>query len=428
MRTSFAHIADVHLGNRQYGLDERFDDFGRAFADAVDRAIDRRVRFVLIAGDLFHRRAVEPLALRQALHALKRLREAAIPVIAVDGNHDRALSADAYPWTRFLSDEGFLTLLDAIQPGQGVRYAPWDPETGIGSWVDVEGVRVVGQQYLGASAGAACADMAAQMAEAGRGAAYVVFMCHAGLEGVIPSYPGCLPYEALTPLRPHVDYVALGHIHRRYARDGWVYNPGSLEVCGFDEADAEHGFHVVEVDTASTERHRVLYEPAKRRPFVRLRLDMGGCDSPAEVDRAVARAAAAARADGGAAPVAEVALTGQLRFRAAELDLRALEALAREGLGALHVEMRCHAAMPGVDPDEYRELSRDELETAVLTALFDRDERRRTYASGWAELARGVKDLALADAVPEVIAETVERAVRGLRAGDAAAAAEQTPC
>lgn len=96
MKTSFAHLADVHLGCMQYGLAERFDDFGRAWLDAVRLAIARKAAFVVIAGDLFEKRSVEPLALMKAQEGLRLLHNAGIPAVAVEGNHDRALYREGY--------------------------------------------------------------------------------------------------------------------------------------------------------------------------------------------------------------------------------------------------------------------------------------------------------------------------------------------
>jgi hypothetical protein len=59
----FLHIADIHLGYQQYGLEARFDDFSKVFLHLVDEAIAQQVDFVLLAGDLFHKRSVDPLAM-----------------------------------------------------------------------------------------------------------------------------------------------------------------------------------------------------------------------------------------------------------------------------------------------------------------------------------------------------------------------------
>ena len=65
------HLADSHLGYQQYSLTERFNDFSRAFLHLMDEAVARRVDFVLLAGDLFEKRTVDPLAIRVAIEGLE---------------------------------------------------------------------------------------------------------------------------------------------------------------------------------------------------------------------------------------------------------------------------------------------------------------------------------------------------------------------
>ena len=51
---SFVHVADLHLGYAQYNLDVRREDFENAFKEVVDKTIELKTDFILIAGDLFH--------------------------------------------------------------------------------------------------------------------------------------------------------------------------------------------------------------------------------------------------------------------------------------------------------------------------------------------------------------------------------------
>ncbi|HEX8088213.1 MAG TPA: metallophosphoesterase, partial [Blastocatellia bacterium] len=70
----FLHIADIHLGIKRYNLPDRTGDFFRAWREVIERyAIGRRVDFVIVAGDLFDRRNVEPQAANHAMAMLRRL-------------------------------------------------------------------------------------------------------------------------------------------------------------------------------------------------------------------------------------------------------------------------------------------------------------------------------------------------------------------
>src|SRR5690348_6625634 len=75
MRASFIHMADTHLGYEQYGVRERFNDFSRTFWDIIDDAIERHVDFVVIAGDLFNKRAIDALTLIHAIEGLRKLKD-----------------------------------------------------------------------------------------------------------------------------------------------------------------------------------------------------------------------------------------------------------------------------------------------------------------------------------------------------------------
>jgi len=79
----FLHAADIHLGNQQYNHDERFNDFYRGFQKVAQCAIDEAVTVCLIAGDLFHKVAIDSFTLIQAEHELQRMQNAGIRVLAV---------------------------------------------------------------------------------------------------------------------------------------------------------------------------------------------------------------------------------------------------------------------------------------------------------------------------------------------------------
>ncbi len=106
----------------------------------------------LLAGDLFDRPQVEPPHLRQAQEVLRRLKSAGIPVIAIEGNHDKQfVNTDAPTWVRFLADDDLLMLLRPEFHAEGVRLNEWNTESRTGAWVEIDGVRFVGAGYLGAA-------------------------------------------------------------------------------------------------------------------------------------------------------------------------------------------------------------------------------------------------------------------------------------
>lgn len=97
-----AHLADPHLGFRQYhrlterGLNQREADVGIAFTRAVSDVIAQRPDAVVVAGDVFH--AVRPTnsAILLAYREFQRLRAALpeAPIVVIAGNHDTPRSTD----------------------------------------------------------------------------------------------------------------------------------------------------------------------------------------------------------------------------------------------------------------------------------------------------------------------------------------------
>src|SRR5436190_1198662 len=85
----FLHVADIHLGNYQYNNKQRFNDFFLAFKQVAELAVTQQIQVCIIAGDLFHKAAVDALTLLQAEDCLEIMREAGIKILAVAGNHDR---------------------------------------------------------------------------------------------------------------------------------------------------------------------------------------------------------------------------------------------------------------------------------------------------------------------------------------------------
>ncbi len=51
-------MADMHLGYRQYDLEQRFIDLGLTFKQIIEYAVLNKVEFVLISGDLFDKRSI----------------------------------------------------------------------------------------------------------------------------------------------------------------------------------------------------------------------------------------------------------------------------------------------------------------------------------------------------------------------------------
>jgi DNA repair exonuclease SbcCD nuclease subunit len=273
------HVADIHLGRRR--LEGRLPDadLAVAFRWIAEEAVRDRAEVFLLAGDLFDRPQVDPPHLRQAQEVLRLLRDAGIPVVAIEGNHDRAFVHTETPtWVRFLSDEGLLMLLRPIFHAGGVDLPAWDETRRAGAWVEIGGVRFVGAGYLGAATPHKSRQIVEQL-EPGRAQ---VLLLHAGPEYFVGEGGG-FGREDLDLIRSRVTYLALGHIHKPMLHAGWACNPGSPENCDLREAgyslgkDGQpvgRGYAVVDLDPAQPAAPpRVEIRSNPRRPHLRVDLD-----------------------------------------------------------------------------------------------------------------------------------------------------------
>lgn len=418
------HIADCHLGYWQYHLKDRFNDFARAFHAAVGIAIDEQVDFVLLAGDLFEKRSIDALTLNQAIYGLEKLKRAGIPCLAVEGNHEHAYYRDSMGWMSFLSLRDLIILLHApfvegepiVKPYANRRGAYYEP---------VDGLRVYGLRYLGAGTPLALEKYAQALAEIpSDGVEYTVFMTHAGVEGEVPEQMGGLKHSQLAPLRPHIDYLALGHIHKPYEYDDWLYNPGSLETCSISESQwPERGYYLVEVDTdnAGEEgvKHRAQLHPVPRRKFFRFSQKMDLFTSPKEFYARIreylerkSRDVGAHRLSKEEAPVVELQLTGILPFDRTDLDLGEVEEIISSAFAPLLAQVRNLTTPAEYAVEAGDNLSRSELERRVMADLFARDVRYRGQGEYWAEAALSLKRLALEGASPEAIVDELGHQMR----------------
>jgi DNA repair exonuclease SbcCD nuclease subunit len=409
----FIHVADVHLGYQQYGSKERFNDFSRVFLHIIEQAVEQQVDFLLVAGDLFEKRTVDPLAMRVAVEGLRILREAGIPVLAVEGNHERAHYRDQYSWVEFLDALGYLRLLNPrFENGHAILKPYGDAG---GAYVDLpNGVRVYGLKYYGASTSKVFSLFADGLAENDHGHVdFTILLAHAGLEGQLPRYSGTLTHNELAPLREYINYLALGHIHKPYAADGWIYNPGSLETWSVEEAAwPERGYYLVDIRPGENPDHQAELIAPPRRPFHRLRLTVDALTEPNAVYDAVRRLIK--REDGhiirDPASVVELTLSGVLPFSRFDLDLDYVEGLLQEAWSPLKVRLQNRTTPAEFEISVDIEASRPELERAIVQELLERDARFRQAADEWTRVALEVKRLALESSPPETVIDTLRRA------------------
>ena len=408
----FLHISDVHLGCTRYQLPESPRDFFDAWVDVLKKyAIGENVDFVIMCGDFFHKRSVPPETMNYAVAGLNMLKEAGIPVVTIEGNHDQKHSDSDYSWLRSLANWNLLYLLEPTNEEGRIVYKPWDEEIGKGGYIDIGRARIFGSHWYGASANWAIPLLTEALRASRREDAFHILMLHTDVEGHQTHPIPALSISALAELKTVTQYVGLGHTHMHYEIDNWAFNPGSIEVTNIAEFRETRGVFLVEIDKQNNVSAQHLKD-YRQRPFQRIPFDVSpysdAQDITAEVLKKVEHTARAAEPDK-PAPIIEITFRGQLGFPNSLLETQKIREEAQKMTGALHIRIKNHSVPVeyAVAADLEEDASREKLERRVIEDLVLRDSRFKSRANDMSEAVVGAKRLALSDEEPEKIAEFI---------------------
>lgn len=254
------HMADIHLGARPYGFQERWSDILEAFEEAMEKSITERPDLIVIAGDLFDQPKPENAVVRHAVKVLRMATGRGIPVVAAHGEHDT-------PGRR---DNTILQVLEAAVEGfhaplpQG---ATSEAEVVRSQTLELGGVKVLVYPFRKVDLDTRkrlAAKLLPAFTRAARGMeGPKLFLGHFSLDTVFPIDAVASPSEL-----PPVDYAALGHVHMRHIeREGspvYAYT-GVLDPLNVAEARAMHtrGPLLVDIEPGGVEVQEI---PVEVRP------------------------------------------------------------------------------------------------------------------------------------------------------------------
>jgi DNA repair exonuclease SbcCD nuclease subunit len=208
-----------------------------------------------------------------------------------------------------------------------------------------------------------------------------------------------LRYADLRPLKDAgIDYLALGHIHKNYAVDGWVFNPGSVEANSIEESTYTRGVYLVEIDDDGTV-HPDLKTDYRQRPIIRLSLDIQGDKGLEEIEQGAIATVEDAIQSGllkpDASPIVELRIRGQLGFERLDLDIRKLQQQLQELSSALIFLLKNEADSVVYQSPIADDANRLEIEHEVYRDLVEANNTYRKRAEAIARGLIGLKDLQL---------------------------------
>ena len=265
---SFVHAADLHLGYSQYGLEARRQDFDDAFKELVDRTIELKPDFMIIAGDLFHQPRPSNVTLENTIRCFKRLKDAGIPVLTVDGSHDSAPNTITGTILYPLDSAGLIHHL---------------PRHAGACWRKQDCCYVYGipNYHNKHKTDEALPKFLAENFPAPDGKVCSIFVFHGALD--LPSVkPPYIEAEISPDLLPDgFNYYAAGHVHERFTgkfKGGMLVYSGCMETTDYREAKDPKGFFYVRVNEKGEVSSESLELTCPRR-FIVLEQDFPGLSS-----------------------------------------------------------------------------------------------------------------------------------------------------
>ena len=369
----FIHTSDIHLGKtyrNSIGEAQRYEDFFDRLAEIVAEAVSADVDFLLIGGDLFHVGQILPKTFAKTIETLQPLKNAGIPCIAIEGNHDWIHRRDNISWMEALSQMGYIRLLRPSRTEDGgYHFDPFDEASGMGGHIALNGLNVYGLGYIGAQAGNHVERICSAINTENN-----LLLFHVGIWTYSPVEIGNMRIEEAQPLADKFAYVALGHGHKPYIIETpegkpFAYNPGSPEPVNFGEQKYAKGYYLVTVTDGCFSAE---FKPTSPRPMIVATIDLAGA---ANVDDALESFISQVREQllqtDERRPLLELKMVGKVAFHPFELGRERLRLALNKLANPLHVEIKNHLSLVSSgDKVDNTNKSLTEIERDVLHDLI----------------------------------------------------------
>ena len=309
------HFSDVHIGVESYGstdpdtgLSTRLMDFLATFDEVVDFALDNSVDLVLFAGDAYKSRDPSQTHQREFARRIARLSREGVPVFLLVGNHDlphiasRATALDIFPTLSVpnvtIGDRLDTYIVDTAAGPLQVVALPWIRRS---AFLAREETRSLTIDEINRQLQERVTNLLAWQIQSLDPSLPAILTAHVSLntartsseQSMLLGRDPVLMQSALA--RPELDYVALGHIHKRQtlSQNPHVVYSGSLERIDFGEENDDKGFCVIDLDTTAPRGQRLVdfrFQPVNARRFLTIEVAVDADEDPTqEALKAIAR-------------------------------------------------------------------------------------------------------------------------------------------
>ncbi|WP_111765378.1 exonuclease SbcCD subunit D [Nakamurella deserti] len=279
------HTSDWHIGRTFHGR-ALLGDQEQTLAAVADLVRDERIDVVLIAGDLYDRAVPSVDAVQLATRALRRIRDAGAEIVLSTGNHDSAARLGAFG--DFLAAGGLHIRSSVDQLDVPVMFSDAHGEVAVYGIPYLEpdiarqSMQVPDARGHAGVLGEAMSRIRADLAGRPAGTRSVVLSHAFVVGGAATDSERCIDTaepsagDALFEFKRGtvgsvpgdtfrgVDYVALGHLHRRQQLGARLRYSGSPLPYSFSEAGQTKGGWIVDLGAGGTPTVRAFDLPVVR--------------------------------------------------------------------------------------------------------------------------------------------------------------------
>jgi DNA repair protein SbcD/Mre11 len=353
----FAHMADCHIGGWR---DPKMQELTNSvFSQAIDTCIEKKVDFVIIAGDLFNSAVPAIDSLKLVFFKLDELRTAGIPLYYIPGSHDYSPSGKTMldlieisglgknVMDADISEDGSIYLNFTVDEKTGVKLAGLYGKKG---GLEKDLLKKIDKSYLEKEEG------------------YKIFLFHTAITELKTKDLQKMESTAIETFPKGFDYYAGGHVHiiaqekRDYYKN--VIYPGPLFPNSFSELEklGQGGFFIVEDDVP-------LYVPLRVKKHLGITVDCSGKDL-SEIEDILYKKAEQDLKD----VIVTIRLTGKLSEGKAS-DLRLKDIFRQMYLNGAYAVMRNLAKLQSKEMDdiEVSASSTREIEDEVIAQIAKKE-------------------------------------------------------
>jgi DNA repair protein SbcD/Mre11 len=299
------HLSDIHMGsgfshgkiNPETGVNSRLEDFVQTLSLCIDRAINEPVDLVLFGGDAFPDATPAPYIHEAFASQFRRLADAKIPTILLVGNHDQHSQGNGGASLciyRTLVVPGFIVgdeiATHRLQTTNGeiqVITLPWLNNSALLTRPETEGLSVAEVERLLLNKLQPIIEGEIRRLDSKIPTVLLGHLmadrANLGAERFLAVGKGfTIPVSFF--VRPELDYVALGHVHKHQnlnpANNPPIIYPGSIDRVDFSEEQEDKGYVLINITRGKADWE---FCPLPVRNFCTIKVDVSEQNDPQQV-------------------------------------------------------------------------------------------------------------------------------------------------